>query len=112
MSGRFLIDIIKKAKSSGYKIHVFYTFADSPEICIERIKNRVKKGGHFVPDEDVRRRFDRSIKNFWSIYRHISDIWALYSNMEQSTLVAKFANGETEILVDEKYNQFLRMVKE
>jgi hypothetical protein len=58
----------------------------------------------------VRRRFYRSIKNFWALYRKMSDILVLYSNMEQSILVAKFANGETEILVDEKYDQFLRMV--
>jgi len=111
LSGKFLIDVIKRAKKSGYKIHIFYTFADSPEICIERIKNRVKKGGHSIPDEDVRRRFYRSIKNFWNIYRHLADIWALYYNMEQSIIVAKFAGHKIEILIDGEYNKFLRMAE-
>ncbi|MCL1972524.1 MAG: zeta toxin family protein [Endomicrobia bacterium] len=111
LSGKFLVDIIKKAKKSGYKIYIFYTFADSPEICIERIKNRVKKGGHFIPDEDVRRRFYRSIKNFWSIYKHLADIWALYYNMAQSIIVAKSSEQQIEILIDAEYNKFLRMAE-
>ena len=109
LAGRFLIDVIKRAKKSGYKIHIFYTFADSPDICIERIKTRVKKGGHSVPDTDVRRRFYRSIKNFWSIYAKLADVWVLYYNMEQGVIVAKSAEDKTKILIDEKYNQFLRM---
>ncbi|MCL2335724.1 MAG: zeta toxin family protein [Endomicrobia bacterium] len=110
IAGKSLINLIKKAKTIGYKIYIFYTFADSPEVCIERIKDRVKKGGHFVPDEDVRRRFYRSINNFWNIYRHLADVWVLYYNMENSAVIAKYAGGSMEILLEGKYKDFIGMV--
>jgi len=109
ISGKSLTNTIKKAKAIGYKIYIFYTFADSPEVCIERIKDRVKKGGHDVPAEDVKRRFYRSIKNFWHIYRQLADVWALYYNMEQSNVIAKYADNEIEVLLEDKYKDFIRM---
>jgi predicted ABC-type ATPase len=84
---------------------LIYTFVDTPDICIERIKDRVSKGGHFVPDEDVNRRFYRSIVNFINIYQKIVDAWILYYNMENGVVVAKYINKEIQILDDQKYKQ-------
>ncbi|MDR2616868.1 MAG: zeta toxin family protein [Endomicrobium sp.] len=105
LSGKFLIKIIKQAKKLGYKVILIYTFVDTPDICIERIKDRVNKAGHFVPDEDVNRRFYRSIVNFINIYQKIVNAWILYYNMENGVVVAKYVNKEIEILDEQKYKQ-------
>jgi predicted ABC-type ATPase len=107
LSGNFLIKVIQKARKLKYKIIIFYAFVDTPEICIERIKARVKKGGHFVPAEDVVRRFYRSIENFNKVYKHSADTWILYYNMQNGLVVAKYANSSIEVLDDAKYHSFL-----
>ena len=49
-------------------------------MAINRIKERIKRGGHSVPDDDVKRRFQRSGNNFLMIYRHLVDRWVMYYN--------------------------------
>ena len=82
LSGKTLRSILNDLKTDGYRITIVYVFLETPELCIERIKNRVKRGGHFVSDEDVRRRYYRSIQNFWHRYRLLADVWTVYLNME------------------------------
>ena len=68
LSGSLYVKIIEELRQKGYITHLVYVFLDNPDMCIERIKTRVKEGGHYIPDEDVRRRYNRSIKNFWNTY--------------------------------------------
>ena len=82
LSGKYLHRIIPKIKASGYRISIIYVFLEHPRICIERIKERVLKGGHFVPDNDVVRRFFRSKRNFWHIYRLETDSWYIFFNSD------------------------------
>ena len=51
LSGKYLLSVIEKAQAQGYIFKLFYVYLESPDVCIERIKNRVKLGGHFVPDD-------------------------------------------------------------
>jgi Uncharacterized protein conserved in bacteria len=52
-----------RAKSAGFNIMVVFIGTTSVEINIERVKARVKKGGHDVPEEDQRRRYPRTLAN-------------------------------------------------
>lgn len=72
-------------------------------MCQERIKVRVLKGGHNVPDEDVIRRYSRSIKTF--CIQNILQDWILYANSTTDfTEIAKSVNGTVEILDQKIYN--------
>ena len=55
-------------------------FVDSVDVCIARVAERVRKGGHDVPEADIRRRYGRSIGNFWTDYRDSADSWAVLYN--------------------------------
>ncbi len=57
LSGNYLIKVIRKAQTESYSIRIVYVFLGSPQDCIQRIRLRVKLGGHFVPDDDVIRRY-------------------------------------------------------
>lgn len=72
--------LIRRAKTSGYRVSVGFVYLDSAEACIWRIRARVQRGGHLVPDDDVRRRFRRSLVNFWERYRFDADAWYLTYN--------------------------------
>lgn len=73
LSGNNIVRIIKKAKQQNYKIILIYSFLKNCAICIERVKKRVENGGHNVPDEDIIRRYYKSVVKFWDEYRFMVD---------------------------------------
>jgi predicted ABC-type ATPase len=108
LAGNFLLKHIKKAKDLGYQTAIIYVFLDNPQFNIERIRSRVRNGGHYIPDEDVIRRYRRSIFNFWNKYKDLSDVWKIYYNGGSDfLLVAKSISFEIEILDERLYNLFM-----
>lgn len=79
LSSRKHADLIRRAKSCGYEIHLVYVGLDSAETCIARIRVRVALGGHAVPDADVRRRYGRSLANYAKVLRLV-DVGTVYDN--------------------------------
>jgi len=71
---------------------------------MERIKDRVREGGHNVPAEDVRRRFVRGINNFFKLYESLFDSWTLFDNSKaKPILIAKRKNGRRELNSEELF---------
>src|ERR1019366_4895961 len=66
-------------RARGYEIHLTFVALESPERCIARIRTRTLRGGHAVPDADVRRRYDRSLENLPTALRAV-DIAKVYDN--------------------------------
>lgn len=110
LSGRYLQKFIGSVRNQNYQITIIFLFAESPEILIERIAERVKKGGHFVPDEDVKRRFVRGKQNFWNVYKDLADSWTLIYNSEGTFYeIALSENKEIEIFDENLYQKFLQI---
>ena len=63
LSGKSIINNIKAAKEQGFYIVMNYIGVESPEIAKDRVRLRVNKGGHGIPDETIERRFHESLKN-------------------------------------------------
>ena len=112
LSGRYLIKFIGRIKEQNYQTTLAFIFVDSPEISIERIAGRVKKGGHFVPEEDVRRRFVRGRENFWNIYKNLVDRWSLIYNSQGGFREIAFGEKDTPKITDENlFNDFIENLK-
>lgn len=79
LSSRNRVDLIRQAKSRGYEIHLIFVGLDSPDRCITRVRNRAARGGHFVPDADVRRRYARSVANA-ALALRLADTAKFYDN--------------------------------
>ena len=60
LSGRTYIKKINEMKSKGYKIVIYFLKLASVDLAIERVKLRVSEGGHNIPVDDIKRRFERS----------------------------------------------------
>jgi predicted ABC-type ATPase len=71
--------LIEKARVRGYEIHLTFVALDNPERCIARIRTRALRGGHSLPDADVRRRCERSLANLPKALRAV-DIGKIYDN--------------------------------
>jgi predicted ABC-type ATPase len=94
LSGTTHIRILKQAKALGYLIELHYLWIPSPELAIRRIRQRVKKGGHPIPDTDVRRRFSRSLRNLTKIYAPLADSWQIWDNQSKpSSLLLSSENA-------------------
>jgi len=107
LSGKYHNRVIENFKKNGYEVELHFIFLDNPQICIERIKNRVLKGGHNVPNEDVVRRFFRSKQNFMEVKKNVS-YWELYYNGENGLiLVASGKNFYIDVVNDFLYNNFV-----
>lgn len=63
LTAKFDFQVMQKAKSAGYTIHLTYIRLDTPELAISRVLSRVQHGGHDVPEVDIRRRYQRSLEN-------------------------------------------------
>lgn len=101
MAGKYWITLLKDFKRRKYSIHLIFIFVESVEEALKRISIRVKKGGHSVPDEDVRRRFKRSKTNFWGVYRLLVDDWQIYLNSKDEFLQVAIGSGKTVEVIDE-----------
>jgi predicted ABC-type ATPase len=60
LGGKSFATLLKAAADKGYEVRVWYVGLASPEQHLARVKARVKKGGHDIPEADIRRRFDQS----------------------------------------------------
>lgn len=86
LTGNSIIKLVNQIKEKGYKIHLFYVGVNSPKIAKERIAERVKKGGHDIPNETVEKRYYESIENLKKILLKV-DLAEIYDNTNFYTLV-------------------------
>ena len=106
LSGRTYLRTFQFLKEKGYKLHLFFLWIPGSQLAIERIKDRVLEGGHHVPTQDVRRRFKRSIYNFFNLYEPLLDAWTIFNNSGPvPTLMAKRTNGKVLIIDEKLYNK-------
>jgi len=80
LSGRGYARLIPSWQKHGYIVKLFFLRLSSPELSLARVRQRVREGGHNVPEPTIRRRFKSGWHNFQEIYRPIVNEWALYEN--------------------------------
>jgi predicted ABC-type ATPase len=87
LSGRIYARHIPEWREQGFTIKLFFLRLASPELAIARVRQRVKAGGHNVPDETIRRRFKAGLHNFEEIYKPIVDEWVVYDNSSRTPIL-------------------------
>ena len=99
LSGKSYINRLKGLKKRGYFLHLFFLWIPSVELATARIKDRVADGGHNVPAEDVRRRFQRGLHNLFKFYRPLLDSWMLLDNSSATPgLIAKEKENQLTVI--------------
>ena len=111
LSGKYLVRFIEKLKRLNYTVNIKYVYIADPEEAISRIRCRVLSGGHHIPDEDVVRRFGRSIRNFWYLYKDMADLWEIWFNgAETFCCVAVSENNQISVTNKELFIRFSRIL--
>jgi predicted ABC-type ATPase len=80
LASRTLAPWLRQLQSQGYRFHLVYLWLPTVELAVARVAERVRRGGHAVAEDIVRRRYDRSLTNFFEIYSGIADFWLMVDN--------------------------------
>jgi predicted ABC-type ATPase len=80
LASRTFHPFLVKLKADGYQVLVFYVALRTPELAVARVQHRVRMGGHDVPEDIVRRRFHRSLRNLFELYLPVADRWRVFDN--------------------------------
>ncbi len=80
LSSKTFLRFLKKLKSQGYHVAIYYFALTSSRLAVRRVKLRVSLGGHDVPADVVQRRYGRSLHNFFQLYTGVADEWIMFDN--------------------------------
>jgi len=113
LATRSLVNIIKKAKEQGYAVTLLYFWLATPDMAIERVKNRVEAGGHNIPEDVIRRRYKMGIQYLFRTYIPICDRWVIADNTKPPfVVVAEGNNSGTYIKNSEKFATICKISNE
>jgi predicted ABC-type ATPase len=108
LSGRSYLSLIRRLKKKGNRVHLFFLFVEGIDVALSRIRGRVLRGGHDVPEAVVRRRFDRSAGNLFRQYQPLVDSWYLFDNTDTKPLAIAFKQGtKLRIMKHEMYKSLV-----
>jgi predicted ABC-type ATPase len=104
LAGRSYVMVITDLRQSGYNVVLFFLWLPSAEMAVARVRNRVRQGGHDIPEETIRRRFEAGLRNFVRLYASLVDSWHLYDGSERPPArLASFTGSDTLEYQPERY---------
>lgn len=104
LATRSLLNMVKDAQAGGYEVTILYLWLNSPEIAIERVRNRVSAGGHNIPDEVIRRRYFTGLQYLFKYYIPACDRWIIADNSTSPfTVVAEGTQFSSTVKDPKKY---------
>jgi predicted ABC-type ATPase len=80
LATRSYVSLVKAAQDAGYKVTLLFIWIDSPATAVQRVAERVVKGGHDIPLEVIERRYYRGLFNLFNLYIPICDTWMVVNN--------------------------------
>ena len=80
LSGRAYAQLFRRLRTAGYRIRLDFLWISDLSIARGRVRQRVAKGGHDIPEDVQSRRFHLGIRNLAELYRPLLDHWRLYDN--------------------------------
>ena len=84
LASRGFVSFLKNCRESDYQIHLLYIWLHSADLAVERVKARVRSGGHSIPEDVIRRRYERGLKNFFDLYVPLCDSWTVLNNSTET----------------------------
>ncbi len=113
LSTRSYFRLVEKAHQQGYEVTLLFFWLKSPEQAIERVAERVRKGGHNIPREMIVRRYYEGIDNLFNIYMPIVDTWILVDNSVTPRSIIASGGHNQQVIVRNKveFNNIKAYVK-
>ena len=94
LSGRGYLSQIMNWRSQGYHVSLFFLSLPDAETAIARVAERVRQGGHNIPESVIRRRFTAGLHNLEEAYKSVVDTWAKYDNVGETPTLIEWGENE------------------
>ncbi len=101
LAARNFARFIRECKSQGYIINLIYFWLETPELAIARVRRRVASGGHNIPEDIIRRRYERGRRNLIDLYLPLCDTWIVYNNSKNESQLVAESGIEKEVIIYE-----------
>jgi len=109
LSGKSYLRLLTNLKAQGYRIHLYFLWIKNVDIAVERIADRVRRGGHSVPQDVVRRRFKKGMLNLFRLYRPLLDSWVIFDNSSEIPYTIAFEKfGQLQIVHSDLFAELSR----
>jgi predicted ABC-type ATPase len=86
LASRSFVPWLKSLINLGYAFHLVFLWLPSPDVAVRRVAQRVRIGGHDVPETTIRRRYAAGLRNFFALYRPIATTWRIYDNSNERAM--------------------------
>ena len=111
LATRSLLKMVRTAQQQGYHVTVLYFWLNSPELAIERVADRVRAGGHDIPEETIRRRYIVGLGYLFHDYMKECDKWILADNSNPPFEIIAEGTKKGLLITDmERYNRIRSLV--
>ncbi len=113
LATRSYINLVMDAHKRGYIVNIIYFWLETPELAVNRVAERVSKGGHNIPRDVIFRRYSKGINNLFKLFMDKVDVWAIYDNSQYKRERIAFGGNNIKQIVNniEKFNKIKNYVK-
>jgi predicted ABC-type ATPase len=95
LSTRSYVQLAIRARQLNYQVTCLFFYLESEELAVSRVENRVKEGGHFIPEVIIKRRYKRGLSNFFNLFLPVLDNWLFIDNSgDQYEIIAEGSVNE------------------
>jgi len=94
LSGLSYLAQIRQWRAQGYHVSLFFLRLPDAETAIARVAERVRQGGHDIPEAVIRRRFAAGLRNLDQAYKPVVDTWAIYDNVGERPSLLEWGENE------------------
>ena len=100
LSGLGYVHLIWKWQKMGYRVYLYFLSLISADMAAARVAERVRQGGHDIPEDIIRRHYAAGLRNFEAFYRKSADAWVMYDNSAERPRFLKFGENPTRFIKD------------
>lgn len=113
LATRSYVNLVKRAQEKGYRVCLLFFWLNSPELAMKRVAERVRKGGHDIPQDIIKRRYTLGIKNLFKLFIPIVDYWTIYDNsgINRTKIASGQSNHSSIIYNRELYDKMFAYVR-
>jgi predicted ABC-type ATPase len=111
-SGKSHLHLLKKCQAAGWKVSMMYFWLPSVEHSLQRVAQRVRMGGHGIPEETIRQRYLKGLRNMVHLYFPLVDEAVIYDNVEGALrpIIEKDFGQQPKIVDHEKWSRILEEI--
>lgn len=91
LATRSLARRLRACRIAGYRIELTYLRLPDAEASIARVRHRVERGGHGIPEATLRRRFPLSLDYLETVYKPLVDEWEVYASSDEGLVLLEMS---------------------